>query len=497
MRGWTWFPVFLLIAGCAVNPVTRRPEFVVMSARQEREIGAREAANVEKAMGLVDDSDLVAYVRRIGDRLAVHSPWQDVVYTFHVVDMAEPNAFALPGGFVYVTRGLLALVNSEDELACIIGHEIGHIAARHAVQRISRAVTLAPVAIVTGIAGAVTSIVSPMLGDALGRSGALAVEAALAPYSRRQENQADEVGQVLAAKAGYDPATITDFFRSLDRQVTLMLGEPRQPSFLDTHPSTPERVRKTAARAEQLTRGEGTPIAATRSAFLGELEGIVIGPDPALGLFEGARFLHPQLGFAIQFPEDWRTVHTRTLVAAAPSQGGAFVSLQIAAASDEPAEVARAFAQEVQPDIAASLEPTEIAGLRAARAHTTMRGTSFEFTWIAHSGYVYLVSGVSPSRDFERYRAILRGSSESFRALSSAELAAIRESRLRIREGRSGEALANFAARTDASWSAEQIAVANALKNGARLQDQQLLKVAVPQAFTPRGVGRQNVVDER
>ena len=194
MRGWTWFPVFLLIAGCVVNPVTRRPEFVVMSARQEREIGAREAANVEKAMGLVDDSDLVAYVRRIGDRLAVHSPWQDVVYTFHVVDMAEPNAFALPGGFVYVTRGLLALVNSEDELACIIGHEIGHIAARHAVQRISRAVTLAPVAIVTGIAGAVTSIVSPMLGDALGSSGALAVEAALAPYSRRQENQADEVG---------------------------------------------------------------------------------------------------------------------------------------------------------------------------------------------------------------------------------------------------------------------------------------------------------------
>src|SRR5262247_2519068 len=131
-------------------------------------------------MGLLDDPALVAYVQALGQRLAAQSPRRDVEYRFQVVDRVEPNAFALPGGYIYMTRGLLVLVNSEDELAGVIGHEIGHVAARHSVQQISRA---APLAVVTGITAAVTGVVSPGLGRAVGGAGAAASGLILAPYN--------------------------------------------------------------------------------------------------------------------------------------------------------------------------------------------------------------------------------------------------------------------------------------------------------------------------
>src|SRR6185369_12916072 len=189
--------------GCAVNPVSGRPEVTLVSEAKEQELGDAEAKNVAATMGLVDDPRLTGYVRAIGDRLAKFSPRTDVAYTFYIVDMPEPNAFALPGGYVYVSRGLLALTNSEDELAGVLGHEIAHVAARHAVRRVTRA---APLAIVTGLGAALTGIVSPTLGDLVGGVGGFAGALVLAPYSRGQENEADRLGQEFSAAAGWDPA---------------------------------------------------------------------------------------------------------------------------------------------------------------------------------------------------------------------------------------------------------------------------------------------------
>ena len=131
-----------MASACAVNPVSGRPEFTVVSEAHERELGEEESRKVAAEMGLYDDPTLVAYVRSVGERLAAVSPRRDVAYTFQIVDMEEPNAFALPGGYIYVSRGLLALTNDEDELAGIVGHEIGHVAAKHAVRRVSRAAPL-------------------------------------------------------------------------------------------------------------------------------------------------------------------------------------------------------------------------------------------------------------------------------------------------------------------------------------------------------------------
>src|SRR5437016_9657885 len=154
-------PLVLLSAGCARNPVTGRPQLTLVSEAEERELSAAEAQKVAATMGIYDDAALTAYVRTVGERLARVSPRQDVVYTFQVVDMQEPNAFALPSGQIYVSRGLLVLLDSEDELAGVLGHEVGHVAARHATQRVSRE---APISNLTGITAAGTGIGSPLGG---------------------------------------------------------------------------------------------------------------------------------------------------------------------------------------------------------------------------------------------------------------------------------------------------------------------------------------------
>src|SRR5205823_2494370 len=215
------------------------------------ELGEAGARRVAETMGILEDPALSAYVRAVGERLAQFSPRTDVTYTFQIVDMEEPNAFALPGGYVYVTRGLLVLVNSEDELAGVLGHEIGHVAARHSVQQVSRA---APFAILTGIAAGVTGLASPLLGHVVGGIGGLASGAVLAPFSRDQEREADRVGQQLSAAAGWDPGAMSSFLKTLEREEGLGGNRPRRFAFLATHPSTPERIANTASYARALQR---------------------------------------------------------------------------------------------------------------------------------------------------------------------------------------------------------------------------------------------------
>jgi Zn-dependent protease with chaperone function len=260
------------------------------------ELGAEEAKKVEQSMGIVRDAELERYVAAIGRKLAASSDRPAGPWRFQIVDTAEPNAFALPGGYVYVSRGLLALVNSEDELAGVIGHEIGHVTAAHAEKRIRASVATSPVAIATGLAGFATSIVSPSLGRMVASSGQLITSGfVIAPYGRSQENEADAIGQALAAKTGYDPAGIAQFLHTLDREMTLLTGEERRPSFLDTHPMTADRVSKTAQRANTLTRLPGSPVARDQADVFARIEGIVVGHDPAQGVFRENVFLHPEL----------------------------------------------------------------------------------------------------------------------------------------------------------------------------------------------------------
>ncbi len=471
----------LVGAGCARNPVSGRHEVVLVSAAQERKIGAEEAQRVEELMGLVTDAKPEAYVQAIGQRLAEHSPRQDVEYQFLVVDAPEPNAFALPGGYIYVSRGLLALVNSEDELAGTIGHEIGHVAARHHVQRLTLAT---PFAILLGLPAAIVGTISKTLGNVVAIPGQLTGGLVLAGHSRKQEREADRIGMELAASAGWDPEALSTFLYTLEREDELFREEPRGTDFFASHPAMQERVEDTAELAKTMEWTPSKPIAANHRALLDRLEGIMVGPNPAEGVFVESDFLHPELDFALSFPPEWKTLNQQQFVIAIPpeGEGKTAIILALAQEGDDPVEAARA--DKLDESAMKELERTEINGLRAARVVTEKQGSSFDLTWIAHGERVYRIASVSPASEFARHRDSFRGVAQSFRPLRDADRARIREDRLRVRAGRKGETLEAFVERSGGSWSPEESAIANGLGDDAHLEAGQLLKVPIPQRYT-------------
>ena len=476
--------VLTLLGACTRNPVSGRPELTVMSAAEERRIGAEQAAEVARTIGLVDDPRLGTYVQEVGRRLAARSPRRDVTYTFAVVDMAEPNAFALPGGEIFVSRGLLVLANSEDELTGVLGHEIGHVAARHAARRVTRA---APLALVTALGAGITGLVSPAVGGLLGSVGELANSALLAPYSRDQEREADRVGQEILAGAGYDPAALSTFLHTLEREEALHRDQARAWSFFATHPPTPERVATTAREAAHLTRAASAPIAASDADFLAHLDGLSVGPSAHDGVFEGATFRHPDLGFAVRLPAGWKAANGRSAIGAVAPDGGAIVLLDGATTETDPVEAERAFEKEARSGPLPNTEKLTIAGLPAVHAAAVIdsrRGPlALDLTWIASAGRLYRVTGIAPGGRAEEFRAAWRETAASFRPLTTSERRAIRETRLRIARARHGETIGDVVRRAGSAWSAEEAAVANEVAPGDVLAGGRPVKVTMTEPY--------------
>lgn len=484
----------LLAPGCARNPVTGRPELVLTSARREVELGAELAKEVEQTIGVVREPRLAEYVAALGARLAEQSPRRDVAYQFAVVDMQEPNAFALPGGWIYVSRGLLAIANSEDELAAVIGHEIGHVAARHAVQRETRALPIGILSALGALAGGL--IGGEQLARAIGALPQVAGGLLLASYSREQEREADRLGQAFAARAGFDPARMADFFDTLAAEAALSAREAgraaRRPGFFDTHPGTPERSRDARARAAELARGPAAPLAGTRAEFLARLEGLRLGPDPAEGVFRDALFLHPVLDFALRFPDGWKTENGRDAVIAAEPRGQAVLVLRVQGKGDDPEAAAVAFAREhalTLTDLQRARRD-DLPAVRALAGVETREGAYVaDLTFIAHRGLVFRLAGVVPLAQYEAHARALADAARSFRRLSAEERGSFAVARLRVARGASGETASALAARVGSAWSVERIAVANALAAGAPLAGGELLKVAVEERWSAQSSG--------
>jgi predicted Zn-dependent protease len=473
----------LLSAGCSTNPVTGRPELTLVSTAEEKRIGAQEARKVETEVGLFRDGKLYAYLDSLGQRLAAESPRKDVFYRFHIVDIVEPNAFALPGGYVYVSRGLLALVNSEDELAGVVGHEIAHVAARHTVQRISKQ---GPVAAVFGIASGLTGLVVPVVGDVVGGIGDFAQSLVFAPYSRSQETEADRVGQEIEARAGWDPAALSLFLHTLNREMELSTQKKRKPSFFDSHPATPDRVERTAKQAGSLVRADRPPLTPSREGLLARLEGLVVGPRAANGLVSGRTFVHPDQDLFIEFPEKWEAENTpQQVVALSPDRAVGMVLRPLGEGTD-PMEGARALERASGKPVAAGAERTTINGLPAARARFEEdRRIGVDLTWIVHGGAIYQVAGIAPRNRLDEFRPVFAAAAGSFRPLTAAERSGITESRLRLVRARAGETIEALGKRSRSSWRKEEIAVANGLALPEPLREGQILKVAIAERYEP------------
>jgi predicted Zn-dependent protease len=467
------------LGACSINPVSNLPEVTLMTVEQEKKLGAEEAKKVEQEMGLLDEPALTTYVDALGQRLAKESPRQDVPYQFHVVDMIEPNAFALPGGYVYVTRGLLALVNTEDELAGVVGHEIGHVAARHTVQRVSRQ---GPFALITNLVSGVTGFFVPLVGNIVGGVGNLAQSLVFSPYSRSQESEADKVGQEIASKAGWDPVGLANFLATLGREEALLANGPRRPSFFDSHPATPDRVKHTIKYAKDLKPASREPISVSREAFLARLDGLVVGQRAANGIVQGETYRHPDLNFFVRFPPSWNVDNTPVQLASTPKDGGKAVVLRAVAEGSDPLDGARALEKASKSSLPKT-QTTTVNGLPVARTQVGDSRLTADLTWIAHGGMIYQIAGIAETRAFESARPVFQAVVESFRPLSADERNSIREKRLRLVKAQGGETVQALTTRSGSAWKASQVAVANGLQESDSLQEGQLIKIAVQEPY--------------
>jgi predicted Zn-dependent protease len=302
-----------LLQGCAVNPATGQQSFTgFMSPQDELKVGREQHPEILKQFGgAYNNAVLAAYVQQVGLSLARQSELPDLAFTFTVLNSPVVNAFALPGGYIYVTRGLLALAGDEAELAGVLAHEIGHVTARHAAQRYSQSV----------VAAGVTTLLGAVVGD-LAEIAQLGAAAYLQSYSRDQEFQSDELGVRYLTRAGYDPRAMASFLAKLLEDSKIAAEAAGRGSEADgfdlfaTHPRTLDRVERALAEAKE------RPIANPRRGreeYLRRIDGMLYGDDPEHGLVRGRVFAHPELRLRFEVPEGYRLINgTRQVQAQGP-----------------------------------------------------------------------------------------------------------------------------------------------------------------------------------
>ncbi len=305
--------------GCAVNPVTQRTEFVMMSEAQEIDVGRRMDPEIKKQYGVYACSKTQKYVSTIGRRIAEECHRPDLFFHFTVLDSPMINAFALPGGYIYVTRGIMAYLNSEAELAGVLGHEIGHVTARHSVRQYSKGAAYQ-------LGTAIASVFIPGVAD-LSRFADFVFVAILSGYSREYEMEADRLGVEYAVNAGYDPMAMSDVLQTIELLNRHRNGGGNYTTLFSTHPTTERRIDAVdlltdehALRFENLKK--------EKDRYLTQIDGIVFGDDIKHGVVVGNSFKHPDMRIQMLFPENWDIDNRPESVIAKKPEGNAIIELR-------------------------------------------------------------------------------------------------------------------------------------------------------------------------
>ena len=457
------------VCACASAPPpgAARKKTVLMTEYDDAQVGRESSKEVEAQMGVLADPKLADYVSGIGKKLLRGVPRRGFDYQFAVVDMEEPNAFALPGGYVFISRGLLLLANNEDELACVLGHEITHAARRHAAAQQALIERQPPIA---------------MPG---------AREKQIASYSREMEREADEGGQILCAAAGYDPMALSTFLTSLS-MATRLQQVARGPSFFDTHPGSDERAAADAVRAREIRWKRDPSLGDTRASLLAHIDGLEVGPRPEAGLFEGDRFVHPVLGFSVRFPPGWKLSNTNQAVGAMEPQGRAAVMLtgDVPPAPGSIEHAAESWVARQQQTARIQVEdskPVKIAGIDAWRIDAEAAGPGGSLrallTFIPFDQEIWRITGLAPSMFASRYEGAMLATARSFRPLDEKERQ-VPVTRLRVATARAGETLASLSQRTGNVWSVNDAAIYNGVFADHRFAGGETVKIARQETYS-------------
>ncbi len=415
------------VSNCATNPVTGKSQLVLMSEEQEIQMGKEADPQIIQQFGLYEGQGLQNYVNQIGQQLAKVSHRPNITYTFRVINSEVLNAFAVPGGYVYFTRGIMAYLNDEAQFAGVLGHEIGHVAARHTVSQQTKA-TLAQVGLLAGM------VISPAIAQ-FGQAASQGLQLLMLKYGRDAERQADELGVEYSTKLGYDAHHMADFFHTLQRQ-SQSSGQEELPTFLSTHPDPGDRYNTVQKLATEWLQKNGvTNPKVNREGYLRQIEGLIYGEDPKEGYFEAGTFYHPVLKFQLTPPSGWAYANSPTQVQFASRDGNALMALTMAQGSNAQ-QAASSFAQQNQVQVTRS-GATTINGLNAFALEgsvATQQGSLALLSFfVEYGGAVYQLYGITATANYGSYGNLLASSMQSFRPLTDPSKLNKQAERIHIR----------------------------------------------------------------
>ncbi len=447
----------LWLAGCAVNAATGERHLSLVSESQEIQMGRESDGQIVSTMGLYDDPAVQKYVERIGLRLAAVCERPNLPWTFRVIDDPVVNAFALPGGFIYVTRGILTHLNNEAELAGVMGHEVGHVTAQHSVNRISTQQ-------LTQLGLGVGMILKPDLaqyGQLIGQGlGLLFLK-----FSRDDESQADALGVRYTFRAGDDPRQLIGVMAMLDN-VTKASGSST-PEWLSTHPAPVNRIQDLRHHLDTL-RG---PVAGKKvdpDGYAKVIDGMVYGDNPRDGFFRGSLFLHPAMQFTLGFPSGWSTSNQKQSVQAVSPAKDAAIQLTV---SDKKtaAEAMQAFAAQ-QGFTVAPAKATSLRGFTGSSS--TFSATSDQgayqgaVSFVEYKGNVFQLLGYSGQAAWRGYEKAVRQTLESFDKLTDAKALNVQPLRIKMVKIDKAMSLEQFNMNNPSSVPIETLRIINQVSPG-------------------------------
>ena len=453
-----------LLLGCSV------------SQDEEVELGRRNAEQVEAQLPLVRDPIATNYVQALGASIARTTTRQDLDWRFRIVDSRQINAFALPGGFIYVTRGILPYLDNEAELAGVLGHEIGHVTARHAAQQYTREIG--------GTVGLIALGVFVPAAQPFGQASQQVMGLLFLKYGRDDELQADGLGVRYAAAGNWDPAGVPGMLTTLGRLDAAEGDRKGVPNFLSTHPEPLARVKEIGPAVQQAKAGK-SGFVIDRGALLAQVDGVIFGDNPAQGIVRGSTFLHPPLRFRIDFPTGWQAANSPQQVVSKAPNADVYEILQV---------VSQPQGTSVEAIGVASMQK---AGFRLVRGErTTIAGLDAhvgEFegmierlgevrsraTHLRHGDGIYMIAGLAAPAVFAQYDAAFTASQRSFRPLSASEAEAIKPARIALYTVRAGDTWQALAGRSGGGVTGPALAAMNHVDAGSTPQAGTQIKVVV------------------
>ncbi len=429
MKGFILIGVALLVVSCAVNPVTGERDLMLVSEEDEVKLGRQTDVGVTQEYGLYDDQRMTDYVNEMGQRLGKLSHRPELDWHFKVLDASVVNAFAAPGGYVYLTRGILATLNSEAELAGVMGHEIGHVTARHSAQQISKA-QMAQVGL-TGL-----SIGLGVLGiPGLSNLAELGVGVLFLKFSRDDEREADTLSIEYATKAGYDASQMAGFFETLQRMDSTS-DRSGLPSWFSTHPSPEDREKAIRIQSKQMQQKMGLrDPKIDREDYLRSIDGIIYGDDPRQGYAEGSVYYHPGMRFQFPVPAEWKVNDTPAAVQMVSQKKDAVI-LFSGAPGTTPPDAAQKFVSKTKASVLRSDE-THVHGYPARRVLsdvTSQKGTIRVLSFfIQKEEAIFAFHGMSSQRTFLQYEQTFSDTFSGFEELKDSKKLNVQPDRIRHR----------------------------------------------------------------